>query len=266
MSKWKKFFTCILLAGLALSLCSCRYLDEMRKRHAVWNNETEILWNGAAYRRLPKVESEHLYGEGLTITDPEIPVLLSDMYGVSAHADPTGRLIIADYAYFDGYSEGCYARSDVYDLLNADIRNPVTDHFCADISIYTHSSGETVLNAAVLSDGLSRRLENLMSSGEAEPLTPDEEIEFYSTHSSAYEDDEFGSTGSLTLHRCSPEMVVMTSFGSLFRYISDDGKTEFLFCSAESSQQTKGAEGSAEVYLLKDGSLYHDIMCELTGK
>ena len=42
----------------------------------VWNNETEILWNGAAYRRLPKVESEHLYGEGLTITDPEIPVLL----------------------------------------------------------------------------------------------------------------------------------------------------------------------------------------------
>ena len=25
-----------------------------------------------------------------------------------------------DYEYFDGYSEGCYARSDVYDLLNAD--------------------------------------------------------------------------------------------------------------------------------------------------
>ena len=152
MNKFKRLIACLLLVLLAAALCSCDFLDQMKAHHAVWNNaaKTEILWNGEVYRQLMKIETDSLYSTNVRVTDADVPVLLSDAYGNTAHVDSTGNQIFFDYYIYDeAYSMRRFVRSAVYDQYEAAAKNPQMNRFCAEISIYTHENGETALTTSI---------------------------------------------------------------------------------------------------------------------
>ena len=275
MSRIKRVLTCLLLTVLMLSLSSCKPLDEMKRHHAVWNNEdhTEILWNGAEYRKLPDLDSEFLYADIVRITDPDVPALLSKIYGRYGQTDPDGKLIMLDYTIYDGLYGARYARSDMYEKYEAEIRDPKLDHFCAAADLYPEGSDESKMTAAILSDDLSGRLEKLLASGAAEPLSEGEVLQLYQNYIGIYTDEDFNSQGSLSLYRSSEEMLLVKSFCSLNRYRTDSGDIVFILTCSEPLTQDAGDDGAddedayvSSMYLLKDESLYTDIMKELTKK
>ena len=273
MKKAKRILAGLMLASFILSLCSCKKLDEMKRLHAVWNNEdrTEILWNGAVYQRLPAFESEHLYAENVLVTDADVPVLLSEIYGQSAHKDPSENLIYFDYYIFDeAYSMGCFARSDLYERYEAAAKNPKLDRICAEISIYTHNDGEITTAAAVLSEALTERIKQAVKNGALEALSEDEAETFYADYVNIYGDPDYDIQGSAYLYLSDEVMLCLESIGSISTYMSaESGEyAHFLTCSEPMKVFGPDEDENSDscIYLFKDSQFYRDIMDELTGE
>ena len=118
MKTFKKILSVVLLAALALSLSSCLPLDDAKERHMKYTDETheEISFNGKIYKKLPYSK----YGTKLdyyrteiyyNLTENDVPVLLSDMYGLFADYSPDLDLIIAESSLTtpSGYMENVNA-------------------------------------------------------------------------------------------------------------------------------------------------------------
>lgn len=274
MNKSKRIFACFLLVLLMTPLCSCNYLDRLKAHHAVWNDEdkTGILWNGEVFRELDK-ESGYLYTDNINVTDADVPVLLSDAYGRTAHVDPTGNLIYFEYYVFDdAYSTRRYVRSEVYDQYKAAAEKAEMDRFCAEISIYTHEDGERAAVVKVLSAELTKRVEDAAASGSLTPLSEEETLDFYESHERVYLDPVYGSQGSMYLYRSDELMLNLQPIGSISAYTSNGGEGDIVYlvdCSDPallSPGLDDGGQDSAYEYLLKDTGIYTDIMKELTGE
>ena len=89
-----------LAAATAFSLTSCLALDRAKERHIkyVEDKNDEVTFNGKTYKRLPKTSyafssSLLTLDEDYRITEPDVPVLLSNMYGFYASYDEERDLI-----------------------------------------------------------------------------------------------------------------------------------------------------------------------------
>ena len=101
MKAFKKILTVVLLAALALSLTSCLSLDEAKAHHLKYADITRetISFNGKTYKKLPEtsynVAPSFLYSDGeYNLTAPDVPVLVSEMYGSDAYYNGQYDLIL----------------------------------------------------------------------------------------------------------------------------------------------------------------------------
>lgn len=137
MKKSFKVITLILaIAMLAVSLCSCRALDEAKANQAVYSDDhTEIEYRGNIYRLLfPKYHLMDYYGcstIAYASDKDDVPVLLSSWYGdrlqisedetiirAMIPTDEIADLIDDEELYYDtmlNWHGAYYIREDRYD-------------------------------------------------------------------------------------------------------------------------------------------------------
>ncbi len=121
MKKCKRWIAMALVSVLCLSLCGCQKLDDMRAVHAVWQEDGTILWNGDVYRQLEDVpESLQFYNDQtVMVTEPDVPVLLSDLLGDGFTVDENG--VLMHNWHWDG-GETWFCREDKYEEMAAYFR------------------------------------------------------------------------------------------------------------------------------------------------
>lgn len=130
MKKMKRVLALVLTFVLCLSLCGCRQLDDMKAHHATWMENGNILWNGYTYIPLYSTDEAFYYEyaddlnwsdrEVIYVTQPDVPVLLSEMMGTYGYTGGNDLLIeangyVAISSYEESYTNRIYCRADYYD-------------------------------------------------------------------------------------------------------------------------------------------------------
>lgn len=107
------------VALLALSLCGCGALDEMRKYHAISTENGDILLDGITYKPLPYHEALTCNWDsmGINLTAPDVPLLLSEMLAESTLWLSDNRVLI-----FDADTEVYYCNEESYESLAQQIK------------------------------------------------------------------------------------------------------------------------------------------------
>ncbi len=135
MKKMKRVLAVVCAFVLCLSLCGCRELDEMKANHATWMENGYILWNDYTYIPLYSTDEAVYYeyvedlnwddSEVIYVTQPDVPVLLSEMMGTNGYTGAGGLLLeVNGYDYppsmslhdtmeYD-YKNYIYCRADMY--------------------------------------------------------------------------------------------------------------------------------------------------------
>jgi len=148
----KKILACLLIVACLLGLSSCNKIDEMRAKHATRENDV-ITFQGEKYQTISNslVEELYIYDQKRTIyvTEPDVPVLLSKMFGTEASINAGNTLIQANgyygnynymlldsYEYFDSQ---IFAREDVYDQIVESIEKNDFNNFFLRESIWSRS-------------------------------------------------------------------------------------------------------------------------------
>ena len=130
MKKFKRWIALLVAVLMCASLCGCQMLDNMRANHAVWQEDGTILWNGATYRKLENkgslaaLQVSRDYST-LYVTEPDVPVLLSEGFGECFDICADGRLLESyNYEGENGYA--VYCREDIYEETSAYLRGGIT--------------------------------------------------------------------------------------------------------------------------------------------
>lgn len=127
-SNMKRKIAIIMLSViLACMLSGCQStLDDMKSRHAVFTENGDISYGGVLYKKLNYIDENIEYfnmdsaGEYVIVTDPEVPVLLSQRYG-KYHSITSDKTFIyyMEYSYkTEGNEyEKVYCAEDKYDAV-----------------------------------------------------------------------------------------------------------------------------------------------------
>lgn len=118
MTKTKRVLALLCSLFLCFSLCGCAELDRMQAAHGTWTQTGGILWNGYEYTRIDGYwEYLNTATEGtLSVTAPDVPVLLSGMLGEEVMYN-SSKTLLHNYTYDD---EVTYCRKDLVEwLVNA---------------------------------------------------------------------------------------------------------------------------------------------------
>lgn len=124
----KRISALVLVLVSCFVLCSCN-IKEMREVQAFYSeNAGEVIYKGQVYKALPIDQLP----EGLEtqiddvgyITEGDVPVLLSEMFGEWASYNHNRTIINGD-AY--------YCREDVYDYVVNLIKYPYIDEYCIEV-------------------------------------------------------------------------------------------------------------------------------------
>lgn len=155
MKKYIKLLSALALAAcLCLSFCSCRQLDQMKARHAKYstvNGEIVVELNGNIYKRLSnKAKPVFLSEESVVITDPSVPVLLSNSYGDYCFIDSDAVLMSG----FD-QEETFYCREDKFEQYNSALNNAVLDHYGYYDDFYNSETGKYETKFKVVGDDIT---------------------------------------------------------------------------------------------------------------
>jgi len=134
--RWVAAFTALLLC---VSMSGCARLDEMQARHAVWQKDGSILWNGVEYKPLSMEMKADVnlrrFDDRVVVTDADVPVLLSEQYGRYFDADVEG-VFLRGYIEEEGKYYGEYklfCREDRYEEVAAEFANGfVSKSLCYD--------------------------------------------------------------------------------------------------------------------------------------
>lgn len=192
MKKLSRILCVILVLALALSLSGCRELDKMKEAHAVLTEEGNILWNGTEYKKLPSGDGLEARYEGtmlVKVTEPDVPVLLSDSFGSHYLVTHDGMFI------WDHSGEAPYCRADSYDDILSRIENGIeyTDYYYS-YWRYNEEKDDTRYLNYLLTDSEKAALEKVVA---AEPMSqPLDLAEFY-----------MGDDVSITLRSCTEDMI-----------------------------------------------------------
>lgn len=143
MKKMSKIFALILaIIMMCLCLSGCDELDEMRKEQAFWlesGNADSLIYNGEIYK---KIEGTNLpdplyncsYEEQVYVTDPDVPVLLSQSYGewLDISEDHNfmygyiyGPYETEYYGVYESGTESLYCKDDMYDAVSSKIASGI---------------------------------------------------------------------------------------------------------------------------------------------
>lgn len=148
---------CIALLGV--TLCSCQQLDDKKRNHAVYTDDSKetIEFRGNAYKRLTlpseTISATAFYDyipESAYVTTKDVPVLLSSMFGEPIIFDTKSDdpVIIQCYnespittensyylnsiSNYYGYqfdAKKCYVREDFYDELKEELKDGNLEHY-----------------------------------------------------------------------------------------------------------------------------------------
>lgn len=191
MKKYRKILSLVCLVCLLIPmLCGCKALDEQRLRQAFYDEAGDILWNGNVYKKLPKNDyfyPDTSYENMLYVTEPDVPVLLLDMFNEMVLIADDEGLILENYQYYDyGYGEEetvYYCRADRYDEMARRMKAEFKpDMVCYFYHVYDEETEEYVQQYYRLSDDewgvLLQILEHVapMVVGEGWELSYDESI------------------------------------------------------------------------------------------
>lgn len=122
MKKWKRAIAFALAMVLCLSLCGCSELENMRAAHAFWQEDGTILWEGNVYRKLddvPEYASVVISNFDVYVTEPDVPVLLSDLMG-EPYSVSQDKVLLCSWDW-DG--RAYYCREDKYEEIQQSLEN-----------------------------------------------------------------------------------------------------------------------------------------------
>lgn len=137
MKKTKKMICILCLICLLLPLlCGCKKLDEMRTKQAFYDENGNILWNGAVYKQLPQGEyfqPNTNYENRVYVTEPDVPVLLHDLFFKQWMIADDEGLILDNRGDVDLW-HWYYCREDRYEELAKRLQEP----FQGDMLYYSY--------------------------------------------------------------------------------------------------------------------------------
>lgn len=123
MKKAKRLAVVLLTVLMCLSLCGCQNLEDMRAAHAFWQEDGSILWDGNVYQPLTTASEKMgiILGEDVVwVTEEDVPVLLSEVFGEFCRASRSGAILIT----YGHNGETLYCREDMYDFMTEHLENP----------------------------------------------------------------------------------------------------------------------------------------------
>lgn len=184
---------CLIFVLTAL-LCGCDMLDEMRASQAFYKGENTVVFGGAEYKYLTTrdTEMDPFFGETdwLQITEDDVPVLLSDMFGDGA--------TISEDKKFIGTAGAIYCRADCHKEMEERLKlGFIPETYC-----YNYYNSITDRQSYyILTDQEKDAINNLITSTEATAM-PDG-----ATLSPQYQ---------VYLELCSKDLLFRTSAFQLF--------------------------------------------------
>jgi len=122
MKRFKKIAVMLLLITVCISLCSCKELDELRDKQA-FRNKNSIIYGDELYKvflTYDELNFSFAGAEYINVTDPDVPVLLSETFNSHYFINEDKTIIHNDY-----YNEW-YVREDKYSEFESKIKNGVT--------------------------------------------------------------------------------------------------------------------------------------------
>lgn len=215
------------IAVVALSLCSCRSMDETIANQAFYTDSTKtgFTLRGKLYRqldigRLSFIDAQNAApGSGCYITEKDVPALLSSWYGdwYTISNDEAVVYVFGDY----------YVREDKYEAVKEVADSAVLDHYY--ISYYPvlnhYSPYEGIeaerydaenMKTVFLDQDVTDAINNALKTAESDKVQ--------------LSDERLQSVDAMMIERCDKDMIVTTydSDVVLLRdgekcYVSDDG-------------------------------------------
>ncbi len=166
----KKLRTAAVLLVICLMVAcfsGCTSLDELKAQHAVWNDEDQnsILWQGEEYVYLYQETYEETpyspidgWNSPIYITDPDVPTLLADSYGLWGDVSIHGNYLSCNSRVF--------CKADQYDALKVYIDNGLpTDQY--GYSYFDYNKGE--MTVSIFSKEESRKFDTIIEETLANP-------------------------------------------------------------------------------------------------
>lgn len=150
MKRFLKYTALVLiLAVMAVTLCSCQRLDDMRAHQLFYTNEkkTEIEYNDHIYRQIDPGKRSFVFNDlfelGMTFhaTAKDVPVLLASSQGdwVEINREQT---IMSNFSV--GEDEVWYVRDDYYDTAKAAVESKSLDHYYFNYSVYDEDGDDAL--------------------------------------------------------------------------------------------------------------------------
>ena len=177
MKNMKKIILVALLIMVSLSLCSCTMIDEIRETRVEMTEEGTIIHNNKEYKLLSNPNNYIISLENssetdyLTVVDKEVPVLLTDIFGVASDYDD-----VLDIIYMEG---DYYCAEENYDKYSEILLNGKLDYYKLDYGVYERTSdGEHEYKS--IRYILNKDLVNIINSVTVDiEIQPDEIYKYY---------------------------------------------------------------------------------------
>lgn len=200
MKKTTKILT-LILALLMIGLClgGCDELDEMRKVQAFWTNEgshDSITYDGVEYKKIDKTfilpDTSYNYSAStiITVTEKDVPVLLSDSFGdymdmcesknfIQGYVSPVATDLNSLYSPYDYGSDALFCKADIYDEIIEKIESGIEyTKYGYSYSYYVEEDDEYTEGFYYLSDEEIDAINKTLS--EVEPATDSDAAYDYS--------------------------------------------------------------------------------------
>ncbi len=208
--KLRLFASLLLTVMLLTTLSGCVSLDDMRSRHAIRTSSEIIEYNGATYRYVSKAYDydgvlQPFVSDGaetITITAPDVPLLLTNLFGDTLAITEDGRFLVSEYNYAT-----IYCRTDCYDEIIARAKQPFTPTgYCYE---YPTVDEDGRFGSALyhLSDKQAQTIRTILTTVKAESYT--------------YLPEMF-ETSFVTLQACSDDLLFRRDY-VMDIYILEDG-------------------------------------------
>ena len=220
----------LLLALLSISLVGCRQLDELKRKHGVFLDESreEIELRGHIYE---KVMERVMFGNAewetylitdeysMNIADKDVPLLLTENYGETARynsRDEEDPVVLSIYDSRDGKTVDIfYCREDYLDTLKAKMDNVVLDQFYYTKAVYSVEEDQVVYKKKLVpektAEVIIKTLERPYDAGkDLDPQT--DYLDFSEYKDLRYTDKDLLFTNDINVEICK------TSSGEYFIY------------------------------------------------
>lgn len=250
MKKTLKYISAFIASAIvAVPLCSCEKIDNMRERQILKNTSgDELFYNGStynfmlydsddSYRLISSVYEMGMYrDETMKITDADVPVLLIDEFGESATISANNNIIKDDLHH------NIYVKADVFDKYSEYIKNLEFNHYFIRTSHYDSKNDYVKITPKLIPNDLADEISDI--------------IEHPENYNSYNEDTVFGS---IDIMSCDTEMLFETESSIQILFLSDGFAIDFYDKASNEYYSIMIPEKYSEALeeLLADDDNYH---------